>query len=307
MRQDQVLIREVGPRDGLQNEKALIETKDKVAWINQLSKTGLSYIEVTSFVHPKWIPALADSFDVAKQIKRERGVTYAALVPNERGLVRALEADLDEISIFMSASETHNQKNINKSIAETLPILAKVTQEAKNAGKSVRGYVSTVFGCPYEGVVSVDQVLHIADELMNMGIDELSIGDTIGVATPLEMESVIKALASRIPIDKLALHVHDTRGTALLNVHTAYQLGIRKFDGSVGGLGGCPYAPGASGNVATEDMLYLFDQMNVKTDVSFDQLLQSAAFIQEKVGRTLPSHNLQAFVASMSSIEGGVE
>jgi hydroxymethylglutaryl-CoA lyase len=301
--QEKVLIREVGPRDGLQNEKQMISTEDKVSWINQLSQTGLSYIEVTSFVHPKWIPALADSLDVVKQIDRHPGVTYAALVPNQRGLESALEAKIDEVSVFMSASDTHNKKNINKSMDETFPVLASVVNDAKGAGKSVRGYVSTVFGCPYEGHVSIDQVVHTAEKLMKMGIDELSLGDTIGVATPNQIEEVIKALTHTIPIDKLALHVHDTRGTALANVYQAYQLGVRRFDGAVGGLGGCPYAPGAAGNVATEDMIYLFNGLGVDTDVSLNQLLDSAEFIHQKVGRSLPSHNLQARLASGSCKE----
>ncbi|MDV2686239.1 hydroxymethylglutaryl-CoA lyase [Alkalihalophilus lindianensis] len=303
MLQEKVLIREVGPRDGLQNEKQMISTKDKVAWINQLSQTGLSYIEVTSFVHPKWIPALADSLDVVKQINRQPGVTYAALVPNQRGLESALEANIDEVSVFMSASDTHNKKNINKSMDETFPVLASVVSDAKGAGKSVRGYISTVFGCPYEGHVSIDRVVHTAEKLMEMGIDELSLGDTIGVATPNQIEEVIKALTHTIPIDKLALHVHDTRGTALANVYQAYQLGVRRFDGAVAGLGGCPYAPGAAGNVATEDMIYLFNGLGVDTDVSLNQLLDSAEFIHQKVGRALPSHNLQARLASGSCKE----
>ncbi|WEG17601.1 hydroxymethylglutaryl-CoA lyase [Alkalihalophilus pseudofirmus] len=298
MLQDKVLIREVGPRDGLQNEKQMIRTEDKIAWINQLSKTGLSYIEVTSFVNPKWIPALADCLDVAKQIERKPGVTYAALVPNQRGLEGALEADIDEVSVFMSASDTHNRKNINKSMDATFPVLKEVVQQAKSAGKSVRGYVSTVFGCPYEGKVSIDQVVHTSEKLMEMGIDELSLGDTIGVATPNQIEEVLLALKGIIPIERLALHVHDTRGTALANVYQAYQLGVRRFDGAAGGLGGCPYAPGAAGNVATEDMLYLFNGLGVETGVSLEQLVDSAEFIHKKVGRPLPSHNLQARLAS---------
>lgn len=289
-----VTIKEVGPRDGLQNEKTAIATEDKIAWINQLSKTGLTYIEITSFVHPKWIPQLADALDVAAGIERAPGVTYAALVPNQKGLENALTTQVDEISVFMSASETHNQKNINKSISDTYPVLTAVVQEAKRAKKTVRGYLSTVFGCPYEGEVSIEQVAAISERLFEMGVDELSLGDTIGVATPRQVEAVLNSLLKRFPKEKLSMHFHDTRGTALANVLLSLEMGITTFDSSLGGLGGCPYAPGASGNVATDDLLYMLHGMDIATGIDAGRLTEAALFIQNKIGRALNSHYLQS-------------
>ncbi|WP_096225338.1 hydroxymethylglutaryl-CoA lyase [Geobacillus sp. FJAT-46040] len=288
-----VTIKEVGPRDGLQNEASPIATADKIAWINLLSETGLSYIEVTSFVHPKWIPQLADAVEVAAGIRRKAGVTYAALVPNEKGLERALGAGVDEVGVFMSASETHNQKNINKTIAATFPVLEAVVQTAKQAGKTVRGYVSTVFGCPYEGAVAVDQVLMVADRLLAMGVDELSLGDTIGVATPKQVEEVLAIVLRRFPADRIAMHFHDTRGTALANILVSMEMGITTFDSSLGGLGGCPYAPGASGNVATDDLVYMLHGMGIETGIDVEQLTKAALFIRDKIGRPLSSRYLQ--------------
>jgi len=292
-----VILKEVGPRDGLQNEKRVISTEDKIAWINQLSKTGLKYIEVTSFVNPKWVPALADAVEVVKGIERVEGVTYAALVPNQKGLERALEADIDQTAVFMSASETHNVKNINKSIAETFHVLEKVVKDSITAGKTVRGYISTVFGCPYEGKVDVEQVVRVSDKLFEMGIEELSLGDTIGVANPRQVQQMLEVLLKRFPINKIAMHFHDTRGTALANVLASLDMGVTVFDSSVGGLGGCPYAPGASGNVATDDMLYMLDGMGIQTGVDFKGIISAARFIQEKVAHSLPSHNLEAVLA----------
>lgn len=289
----QVTVKEVGPRDGLQNEKELIATEDKVEWINQLSDTGLSYIEISSFVHPKWIPQLGDALDVAKQIKRQKDITYAALVPNAKGLERALEADVDEISIFMSASETHNKKNINKTIEETFPVLEEVVKGGGQEGKSVRAYISTVFGCPYEGHIPIDNTLRICERLFEMGIYELSIGDTIGVANPLQVERVLTRMKDTFEQDSLALHFHDTRGTALANVLTALQLGFTTFDSALGGLGGCPYAQGATGNLATDDLLYMLDGMEIETGIHKDKLYHAASFIQSKMDKSLPSHQMQ--------------
>ena len=295
-----VTIKEVGPRDGLQNEPTVIVTEDKVVWINRLSKTGLTYIEITSFVHPKWIPQLSDAFDVATNIERVSGVTYAALVPNQKGLEKALAAQVDEVSVFMSASETHNLKNINKSIGDTYSMLAEVVHGAKSAKKTVRGYLSTVFGCPYEGAVPVDQAIRAAEKLFDMGIDELSAGDTIGIANPRQVEKVLDSLLKRFPKEKLAMHFHDTRGTALANVLISLEMGITTFDSSLGGLGGCPYAPGASGNVATDDLLYMLCGMDISTGVNLEQLTEAALFIQNKIGRTLNSHHLQAISSCCS-------
>ncbi len=289
---EQITIKEVGPRDGLQNEKKEISTEDKIEWINQLSETGLSYIEITSFVHPKWIPQLKDAVEVARSINRKEGVTYAALVPNMKGLERALEADVDEVSIFMSASETHNQKNINKSIKETYPVLEEVVRGAKEAGKSVRGYVSTVFGCPYEGHVDENQVVDVCRNLFDMGIDELSLGDTIGVANPRQVHDFLCRMEHILLKDQIALHFHDTRGMALANTVTALQLGYHTFDGSLGGLGGCPYAKGATGNLATDDLVHMIHEMGIDTGVDLDRLTDAGFFIQDKIGQTLPSKQM---------------
>ncbi|MFC3886063.1 hydroxymethylglutaryl-CoA lyase [Bacillus songklensis] len=288
-----VTIKEVGPRDGLQNEQAFISTENKISWINQLSLTGLKYIEITSFVNPKWIPALADAVEVAKGIERIPGVTYTALVPNRKGLEQALEANVDEVAVFMSASETHNQKNINKSIENTFPLLKEVVEDSLKAGKSSRGYVSTVFGCPYEGIVDIEKVIRVSETLFEMGIGELSLGDTIGAANPKQVQDVLEALLRRFPANKLALHFHDTRGTALANILVSLDMGITTFDASLGGLGGCPYAPGASGNVATDDLLYMLNSMGITTGLNQEKLMSASRFIQDKVGKPLPSRSLQ--------------
>ncbi|MGO4899130.1 hydroxymethylglutaryl-CoA lyase [Bacillus sp. GM2] len=289
-----IFIKEVGPRDGLQNEQTALSTADKITWIDMLSATGLSYIEITSFVHPKWIPALSDALDVAKGINRKPGVTYAALIPNRKGLERALEGGIDEASVFMSASETHNRKNINKSIGETLPVLQEVTGTAKQAGLTVRAYLSTVFGCPYEHHVPLEQIIRISEALFDMGIDELSLGDTIGAANPVQVQRVLDVLLKRFPKENIALHFHDTRGMALANMIAAMDMGITVFDASCGGLGGCPYAPGATGNAATDDLIYMCAQMGIETGVDLSKLLSAAKWIEDKTGRELPSRNLQA-------------
>lgn len=294
-----VTIKEVGPRDGLQNEKAFISTEDKIAWINQLSESGLKHIEITSFVNPKWIPALSDAAAVAAGITKVPGVTYTALVPNLQGLERALEADIDEAAVFMSASETHNLKNINKTIDATFPILRDLVRETISAGKVSRGYVSTVFGCPYEGDVQIDAVIRVSEALFEMGIEELSLGDTIGVANPRQVQEVLEVLLKRFPAEKLAMHFHDTRGTALANILVSLEMGITIFDSSLGGLGGCPYAPGASGNVATNDLLYMLHAMGIHTGADQHKLNIASQFIQEKLGRPLPSKSFQAASAQL--------
>lgn len=288
-----VTVKEVGPRDGLQNEQLFISTEDKIEWINQLSETGLSYIEVTSFVHPKWIPQLKDSFEVASKIKKVEGVTYSALVPNMRGLESALATNIDEVAVFMSASETHNQKNINKSIDTTLPVLREVAEAARSANKTVRGYLSVVFGCPYEGSVPDYSIIKVADQLFEMGINELSLGDTIGVANPNQVKNLLEQLLKRYPKEKIAMHFHNTRGTALANVLASLEMGISTFDGSLGGLGGCPYAPGASGNLATDDLLYMLDGMGIRTGIDQMKLQNAARFIETRLNRRLNSHQLQ--------------
>lgn len=295
MKNQNIMIKEVGPRDGLQNEKEIISTEQKIQWINLLSETGLSYIEITSFVPQKWIPQLSDAIEVAKGIKKKPGITYAALVPNLRGLEAALEADMDEISLFMSASESHNLKNINKSIADTYPILKDVAVSSLAAGKTVRAYVSTVFGCPYEGEVATDAVHRICDQLFQFGVTEISLGDTIGVADPVKVELLLGELTKYYDKEKLALHFHDTRGMALANILRAIDMGFTTFDASLGGLGGCPYAPGASGNVATDDLLHMLDKMGYQTGIDEDLLQTAAVFIQQKLRKSLKSHQMAIF------------
>ncbi|MBX6352172.1 MAG: hydroxymethylglutaryl-CoA lyase [Thermoflavifilum sp.] len=290
---ERVWLREVGPRDGLQNESVSVPTDVKVELVERLADAGLTSIEVSSFVHPKWIPQLADADEVFARIRRCPGVEYSALVPNERGLERALKARVDAVHVFMSASESHNRKNINKSIDETYPVLQPVIQQAHAAGLPVRAYVSTVFGCPYEGRVPIEQVLRVVDKLLELGADEVSLGDTIGVAVPTQVTAVVEAVARRAPLDRISLHFHDTRGMAAANVYAGWLAGIRHFDGSIGGLGGCPYAPGATGNVATDDLLYLFHGMGVETGVDADRLQETAAWLEEKLGKPLPSHARQ--------------
>lgn len=284
-----VQIKEVGPRDGLQNEKAFIETADKIAFIDALSNTGLDYIEVTSFVHPKWIPQLADAVEVLKAIKRNKDITYAALVPNSKGLERALETGVDEVSVFMSASEGHNQSNINKSIDDTFPILQEVVEGALAAGKSVRGYISTVIACPYDGYTKPAQVMYVAEKLLAMGVTEISLGDTIGVGVPTQVDALLTDMLTSFRPEQLAMHFHDTRGTALANVVASLQHGITKFDSAIGGLGGCPYAKGASGNVATEDLLYLLHQMGIETGVNLERIQQVALQMEGLLGKQLQS------------------
>ncbi|MGM8216261.1 hydroxymethylglutaryl-CoA lyase [Bacillaceae bacterium W0354] len=295
-----VTIKEVGPRDGLQNESAFLPTESKIEWINQLSNSGLSYIEITSFVHPKWIPQLKDAVEVAKKINRNDDVTYAALVPNMKGLENALEADVDEVSVFMSASEAHNKNNINKTIDETYPILKEVINEAKKASKSVRGYVSTVFGCPYEGIVDENQVIDVCMTLFDMGIDELSLGDTIGVANPVQVDRFLQKINSYFPKEKIALHFHDTRGMALANTLVALKQGYTTFDGALGGLGGCPYAKGASGNVATDDLVHMLHEMGIETGINLNALLDAGAFIQKELNKSLPSKQMNMFSKGVS-------
>lgn len=290
-----VSIREVGPRDGLQNESKFIPTDEKIQWINHLSNSGLNYIEVTSFVNPTWIPALSDAEYVAKHIKKSPDVTYAALVPNTKGLFRALESGIDEVAVFISASETHNKKNINKTISETEIVLSEVVKESISNKKTIRGYISTVFGCPYEGNIETDQVIRLADSLFEMGINELSLGDTIGIANPVQVKQVLEQLLKRYPADSIAMHFHNTRGTALANVLASLEMGISKFDSSLGGLGGCPYAPGASGNLATDDLNYMLTNMGIETNIDPKKLNAAALYIQSKLQKPLDSYSVKYY------------
>ncbi len=293
-----VQLKEVGPRDGLQNEKTWIPTADKVAWINKLSDSGIKEIEYSSFVHPKWIPALSDAREVGRQIKRNPDVFYSALVPNLKGLQHAMETGIDGASIFMSASETHNRKNINKSIADTFPVLGEVVHEAKQANKRVTGYVSTVFDCPFEGKVTPEQVIGVCERLFEYGADEISLGDTIGSAVPSQVEQLLEAVLSRFPEDKIIMHFHNTRGMAIANIMRSLQYGVSRFDSSVGGLGGCPYAPGAAGNVATNDVLYLLHGLGIDTGIQESKIQEAALFIQDKLQKELPSKSLAYAVSA---------
>lgn len=290
-----VQIKEVGPRDGLQNESQFLATDDKVEWINMLSETGLKEIEYSSFVHPKWVPALKDASEVGKRIKRNPDVSYSALVPNERGLENALEAGIDMAAVFMSASETHNKKNINKSIDETYPVLKPVIDGAKQAGKLVTGYVSTVFDCPFEGRVDVDQVVQVCENLFEMGVDDISLGDTIGTAVPSQVEELLEAVLYRFPTKNIIMHFHDTKGMAIANIVTSLRYGITRFDASLSGLGGCPYAPGAAGNVSTNDLLYLLHGLGIKTNIDEEKINKATEFIESKLTRDHPTRSVGYF------------
>lgn len=290
-----VLIREVGPRDGLQNESVWLDTMKKRTWIHLLEEAHLPYIEVTSFVHPTWVPALKDAKELAQSLNKKEDITYAALIPNEKGLAHFFEANLEVGAMFISSSETHNKKNLNRSIQETLPVIKQMTADLKAEGRQTRAYISTVFGCPYEKQVPMDQVLRLTEQLLSFGIDEISLGDTIGEAHPLQVERRLDLLLERFPADKIALHFHDTKGMGLANIYTALKAGITIFDASSGGLGGCPYAPGSSGNVATEDVVHMLHKLGIETNVDLPRLIKAAEWIEAKVDRTLPSHCLRAF------------
>ena len=281
----QVKIVEVGPRDGLQNEKVQISAEEKIALIDQLADAGVNYIESGSFVSPKWVPQMATSTDVFNGIKRKEGVTYAALTPNMKGFEAAMAVNANEVAIFGAASEAFSQKNINCSIEESLQRFEPIMQAAKAANIPVRGYVSCVVGCPYDGFIEPEQVAMVAEKLYNMGCYEISLGDTIGVGTPASVAKMIQAVNTRVPMNKLAVHFHDTYGQALTNIYTALQAGVMVVDSAIAGLGGCPYAKGASGNVATEDVLYLLNGLGIETGIDFDKLLAAGWFISDKLGK----------------------
>jgi len=288
-----VRIVEVGPRDGLQNETTIVATEKKAEFVALLAEAGLREIEVTSFVHPKWVPQLADGEDLIKQLKAEAGFRYSALVPNMKGLERAIASGIRRIAVFTAASETFNRKNINMGIQESIDGFKPVIDRAIREGMSVRGYVSTCFVCPYEGAIPKEKVAEVTRALFDLGIDEVSIGDTIGAATPRDVESTGGHLAKQFPIGKLAMHFHDTYGMAVANVYQSLQMGFSTFDSSAGGLGGCPYAPGASGNLATEDLLYLLDRLGIETGVSLRLIRHASHFIAGELGRDLPSRVLK--------------
>ena len=290
-----VKIVEVGPRDGLQNEKQQISAEDKIKLIDLLSHAGVSYIESGSFVSPKWVPQMATSTDVFKGINRKDNVTYAALTPNMKGFEAAVAVNASEVAIFGAASEAFSQKNINCSIAESLERFEPIMLAAKQANIPVRGYVSCVVGCPYEGDIDPEQVASVAEKLYQMGCYEISLGDTVGVGTPLSVQKMLQAVGARVPTAKLAVHFHDTYGQALTNIYTALQNGISVIDSSIAGSGGCPYAKGASGNVATEDVVYLLNGLNIKTDIDLNKLVKAGWFISDKLGKAPSSKVSNAY------------
>jgi hydroxymethylglutaryl-CoA lyase len=295
MAEREVRIYEVGPRDGLQNERQAIPTDAKLRFIALLAEAGLREIEATSFVSPKAVPQLADADDLMARLERRPGVRYPVLVPNQRGMSRALQAGADAICLFTAASEPFVERNIGMSIAESMAAFAPVMAQVRERGLWSRGYVSTAFGCPYQGAVTEAAVVGVAQELIQLGVDEVSIGDTIGVAVPTDVRRVVGALLNAgIPAPRLAMHFHDTRGTALANVAIALEMGIRAFDSSSGGTGGCPYAPGAAGNLATEDLVYLLDREGLFHGVALEGVLTAARFISEAIGRPLTTKVGQA-------------
>ena len=282
----QVRLVEMSPRDGLQNEPGpVIDTAIKTGLIDRLADCGLNHIESASFVSPKWVPQMGDAAEVMAGIKRKAGVRYSVLTPNLRGFENALAAGVDEVAVFGAASESFSQKNINCSIAESLERFLPVMEAAKQHNIPVRGYVSTVLGCPYEGDIAPEQVAKVAKALAELGCYEISLGDTIGVGTPLKAKRMLEAVAAEVPIEKLAAHFHDTYGQALANLYAVLEEGISVIDASVAGLGGCPYAKGASGNVATEDVLYLLNGLGIKTGVDLDKLVATGEWISEQLKR----------------------
>ena len=280
-----IQIVEVGPRDGLQNEKIWVETETKIALIEKLADAGLTKIEVASFDSPKWVPQMKDAFEVLSGIERRPGVTYPVLTPNLKGFERALEAGVTEVAVFGSASEAFSQKNINCSISESVERFRPVLEAAQKNSVRVRGYISCVLGCPYQGEVPLENVVNLAEKMLKMGCYEISLGDTIGIGTPLQAKKMVETVAEKVPVSNLALHFHDTRGQALANIYACLELGVSVIDASVSGLGGCPYAQGASGNVATEDVVYMLHGIGIKTGVDIEKLIETGRFISDVFGR----------------------
>ncbi|MCK2168900.1 hydroxymethylglutaryl-CoA lyase [Thalassospira xiamenensis] len=299
---EQVKIVEVGPRDGLQNEKTMVSTDVKVELIHRLCDAGLSVIEATAFVSPKWVPQMADASDVMARISRKPGVTYPVLVPNLKGLESAIEAGATEVAVFGAASESFSQKNINCSIAESLDRFRPVVSAARDANIAVRGYVSCVLGCPYEGEIAPQKVADVAKALFDMGAYEISLGDTIGTGTLGKAQAMIEAVAPHVAIENLAAHFHDTYGQALANLLAVLQMGIATIDSSVAGLGGCPYARGASGNVATEDVVYMLNGLGIDTGIDLEKLAKTGSWITGKIGRQSGSKANLALAAKRDTV-----
>ena len=299
-----VKLVEVGPRDGLQNEKQPISVATRVKLIDLLSDSGLQVIEAGSFVSPKWVPQMASSEEVLAGICRKPGVTYSALTPNMVGYERAKEAGADEVAVFGAASESFTRKNINCSIEESLERFRPLAEQARADGIPVRGYVSCVLGCPYEGEIKPQKVAQVSRALLDMGCYEISLGDTIGVGTPGKARAMLEMVATEVPLEKLAVHFHDTYGQALANIYAALQVGVAVVDSAVAGLGGCPYARGASGNVASEDVLYMLDGLGIHTGVSLGKLAQAGDFISHALGRESGSRVARAISGELGKIEG---
>lgn len=297
----EVKIVEVGPRDGLQNEVMPISTADKIILIAKLTDAGIKYIETGSFVSSKWVPQMATSAEVFSKLKRDPNVTYAALTPNMHGFAAAMTANVSEVAIFGSASESFSQKNINCSIEESIERFAPIMVAAKKAGIKVRGYVSCTLGCPYEEKITPEKVADVALKLYKMGCYEISLGDTIGVGTPANVIKMIQAVSDCVPIEKLAVHFHDTYGQALANIYAALQMGITVIDSAISGLGGCPYAKGASGNVATEDVVYMLNGLGINTEINFNLLLKAGWFISKKLNKPPTSKVSNAYLAQQSN------
>lgn len=295
-----VTIVEVGPRDGLQNEPDAVPTEVKIALIDRLAATGLTVVEATSFVHPAWVPQLADADEVLAGIGHHPGVRHPVLVPNERGLDRALDAGVEEVAVFAAASEAFSAANLNRTIEESLAMFDPVVRRARRHGLRVRGYVSTVLGCPFQGRVPPDDVLRVTGALFDLGVDEVSLGDTIGVGTPVAMQDLLAHLAAHVDLARLAVHCHDTYGQGLANTLAAFQAGVTIADASVGGLGGCPYAPGATGNLATEDLVYALHGSGVATGVDLQALVDISEWMQGVLGRPSPSRVVTATLAARS-------
>jgi hydroxymethylglutaryl-CoA lyase len=298
---DRASIYEVSPRDGLQNERATVPLRGKLRLIEALAAAGLARVEITSFVSPRWIPQLADADEVGAHAAPPPGVTYSALCPNAIGFRRAQASGLREVAVFASASETHNKKNVNKTVEATLAGCEEVAALARAAGVRLRAYVSTVWGCPFEGEVDPKRAVAIAKRFVEMGCYQVSLGDTIGIGTPRQTERILRAMSDEIGTERIAMHMHDTRGTALANVLVGLEMGVRDFDASVGGLGGCPYAPGAAGNLATEDLVFMLQGMGVETGVDLERLVEAGKVAESVVGRPLPGKVHQAGVRSLKA------
>jgi hydroxymethylglutaryl-CoA lyase len=297
-------IVEVGPRDGLQNESADVPTAAKIAFVDALSAAGAPIIEVSAFVNPKRVPQMADADRVFAGIARRPGTRYMALLPNQRGLERALAAGVTDAAVFAAASETFSRRNINQSIDESFDAYRAVARDARAAGLGLRAYLSTAFGCPFEGDVPIARVVDLTRRLLDLGASEVAVSDTIGVAHPGQVRRALEVLVPAVGVDRLALHFHDTRGTALANVLAALDFGISTFDASAGGLGGCPFAPGASGNLATEDLLYMLNGLGLETGVRLDEVVSASRALEPHVGHPLPSRYLRATMATATTRDG---